>query len=145
MFPLVKDDVIHEMDCRLIPETQQERGSWTYFQIRLCQACWPNRAFITETGKKERELTFTECWAGTMSGPGLTLTHSVFGCYCPHFPDEVLRLRVFAWLSPGQLAQKGGVQGLDPVFWLLKPRIFSVSRNGSKTCSLQLEFRFWGN
>lgn len=63
MFPLVKDDVIHEMDCQLIPETRQEHRSRTYFQIRLCQVCWPNRAFITETGKMERKLTFTECWA----------------------------------------------------------------------------------
>lgn len=60
---LVKDDVIHEMDCRLIPETRQEHGSRTYFQIRLCQAYWPNTAFITEAGKKEKKLTFAECWA----------------------------------------------------------------------------------
>lgn len=46
----VKDDVIHEMDCWPIPETRQEHRSRTYFQIRLCRACWPNRAFITETG-----------------------------------------------------------------------------------------------
>lgn len=51
---LVKDDVIHEMDCWPIPETQQEHGSRTYFQIRLCRVCWPNRAFIRETGKGKK-------------------------------------------------------------------------------------------
>ena len=94
MFPRVKDDVIHEMDCRLIPETRQEHGSRTYFQIRLCQACWPNRAFITETGKKERKPTFTDCWAArqTLDVDCLVL---YLGMIVPIFPEEVVKVREF--------------------------------------------------
>jgi hypothetical protein len=97
MFPLVKDDVIHEMDCRLIPETRQEHGSRTYFQIRLCQACWPNRAFITETGRKERKLTFTECWAArqTLDIDCLILYLGMIVPILPWSENEVVKIRAF--------------------------------------------------
>ncbi|KAM9057994.1 receptor-type tyrosine-protein phosphatase T isoform 8-T8 [Megaptera novaeangliae] len=43
---LMDDDVIHEMDCQLIPETRQKHGPRTYFQIRLCQSHKQPAAFV---------------------------------------------------------------------------------------------------
>lgn len=82
---LVKDDVIHEMDCWPIPGTWQEHGSRTYFQIRLCRACWPTRAFIMEMGIGKKTNVHRVLH---VLGPGLTLSCSSFAYYYPHVPGE---------------------------------------------------------
>lgn len=112
MLPLGTDDVIHEMDCWLIPETRQEHRSRTYFQIRLCQACWPNRAFITETGKAKK--TNIHCMSGTMLGSGLALSRSALDYCSPHFFGDLVRVKGSPSPVQSQLALKWWHQGPEP-------------------------------
>lgn len=143
MFPLVKDDVIHEMDCRLIPETRQEHGSWTYFQIRLCQACWPNRAFITETGRKKRKLTFTECWAPCRA----------LESHCPILHVGVL-IPIFWWGPQGQsifiTCSRSTSSEMGAKDWSAKSvnsqslNVFPCLEMAQRRCRLQLESLAFG-